>query len=253
MLSSDSFEHKFKKQYKLSGVAISKTEFYICHPTKEPGQLQNIERWWHIKYTYKDNPDDTQIDRTETTMDRVLADLTEFNEDAILVYANATALEAEPIPLSAALETFVQKDNANFKQEVADAQRAWETEDTARVGNWFEGDNGWPASNVDRGAFTEHAYQSSPTLTPDAEVEPPPYDEVDPPVTEIHLEEEKPMEMQEINGGIGVWAGGRSSASSETVGRDDMDMKMEDVDVEEKGAGTVHIEHAGKGTERKGG
>lgn len=240
-LSDDAFRHSFTHSYKLCGFAISKTEYFIRQVACYPGELEKQESWWHIEYKYKENPEETSIDRNEVTIDQMLTHIDTFTENAILIYANQAAFTPKPLPLSADLENFIKQDNTNFQQEIANEKArvaaSWgaqydENDGNEIIGNWFNGDSGWGSSNVTPAG---HGYQSSKTLTPDTDINPPSYqdvasrDEVQEEVVEIHLEDEKKesMEMQEINGGINVWSGA-SNASSETVGRIE-DVQMMDV------------------------
>jgi hypothetical protein len=165
------------------------------------------------------------------------------------------------VPLSAELKAFVERDNRSFQQEIANEKARVEADWGAQyngnegnevVGNWYDGEDGWDASGTTPAG---HGYQSSKTLTPDTDVDPPSYqgtttrDEVQEEVVEIHLEDENKnsMEMQEINGGINAWAG-VSNASSETVGR------VEDVQMVDVGNVNAKVEHAKPAVEeRKGG
>lgn len=138
--------------------------------------------------------------------------MSELSDKALFVYANDTATSAAPIPLSAKLQNFIKKDNANFQQEFGHEQAAWEAtftdvafEDRTDPSTWESNPQSdeWMSSEP---YTTQNASTlSSATLTPNTDTE----DDAVP----IEL----PVEMQEVNGGVAAWAG-ISNASSETVG-----------------------------------
>ena len=253
-------KHSFLHPYQLCGVIKSKTEFYVRHSAMGSEELERDPIWWHIEYKYKDDPEDTTIDRNQTTINKILDEINELDDHAILVYANEAAFAPKMVPLSAELNSFVTKDNMNFQQEVADERArfaaGWndrydESEGKEVVGNWFEGDDGWTTSVNPR---AEQGYLSSKTLTPDMDVAPPSFENMRPSeecsdeVVEIHLDDEKraPTEMLEINSGSGMFTGG-SNASSETVGRTE-DLLMVDANAAEPKAEHVEFLQEKKGT-----
>ncbi|KAL5399550.1 hypothetical protein PMIN06_008051 [Paraphaeosphaeria minitans] len=219
-------QHKFAHPYWLCGVAKSSTEYYICHPVKEPGSLEKDYAWWHIQYTLPKTAADGEyasITRNRKDIADVLADMSEINENTVLVYASDAAFAAEPIPLSAKLETFVNKDNVSFQQAVEVARAEWyEVQNDQDVTDWMA-DNGWGNGDAKQGyqQDTLGSTLSSKTLTPSTDPNKSPPYPGDDCVVDITLspehESDQSMEMQEINGGISAWAG-TSNASSETIG-----------------------------------
>lgn len=224
-----------------------------------PEDFKTDPTWWHVEYKYKADPEDTSIDRNQTTIDKILDEISEIDESATLIYANEAAFAPEMVPLSAELDTFIKRDNMNFQQEVADERvrfaAGWrdrydENEGKEVVGDWFHGGDGWDNPT---NAHTEQGYHSSKTLTPDTDVAPPSYQDVLPrqdssdEVVEIHLDDEKgvSMEMLEINGGTNVFIDG-SNASSETVGRSE-DLQMADANTAESKAEHVEFVQENKG------
>ncbi|KAF1971732.1 hypothetical protein BU23DRAFT_599984 [Bimuria novae-zelandiae CBS 107.79] len=251
--SEDLSQHKFTRPYKLRGVAKSKTEYYICRPIKDSGPFEKDEAWWSIKYKLQaDTNELADIDYAQKDIKEILNEISELTDPAILVYANETAFTPDPVPLSEKLDAFIKKDNANFQQKVKEdraaapagwgdeyAAHGYDQDDGNQVnGNWFEGDNGWGSSN---GANAEEYYQqggfaSSKTLTPDTDIEPPPYqDEVPDEVVEIHLDEFKGEKGED----------GRESRAKNRA--EDVEM----ADAEASAGQTEHIEVVGE--ERKGG
>ncbi|KAJ4353818.1 uncharacterized protein N0V89_005548 [Didymosphaeria variabile] len=263
-------QHKFNHPYRLCGVAKSKTEYYICHPVKEPGHLEKDHAWWHIKYDVPNSSSGSEepasIIRDWKDITDVLEDVSTISESTVLVYANDAAFLPSLTSLSPKLETFVKKDNLNFQQKVATAEAAWlnQGQNEASQKDWFEGGDGWDNDEIAKQGYQKDTFGStlsSKTLTPDTDPNPPAYHDEDD-VVNITLspehESEQPMEMQEINGGISAWAGA-SNASSETVGLEPMsdivpsdgrqsraknraeDVLMEDAETDEEGK-TEHIE-----------
>ncbi|KAL5382755.1 hypothetical protein DPSP01_006314 [Paraphaeosphaeria sporulosa] len=228
-------QHKFAHPYWLCGVAKSNTEYYICHPAKESGNPEMDYAWWHIQYTLPKTAADGEyasIVRSRKDIADVLADMSEINESTVLVYASDAAFSAEPIPLSAKLQTFVKKDNASFQQALAVARAEWDEVNDQNVTDWIA-DDGWGNDDAKQGyqQDTFGSTLSSKTLTPSTDPnDPHPYPSDDG-VVDITLspehESDQPMEMQEVNGGISAWAG-TSNASSETVGVEPP-VSMEDV------------------------
>ncbi|KAL1608222.1 hypothetical protein SLS60_003161 [Paraconiothyrium brasiliense] len=228
-------QHKFKHPYRLCGVAKSKTEYYICHPVKEPGYLEHDHAWWHIKYELPNSSSSSEepasITRDWKDITDVLNDVSKISESTVLVYGNDAAFSPSLTPLSSKLETFVKKDSLNFQQQVATAEAAWldqgQNEANQVTGDWFEGGDGWHNDVNAKQGYQKDTFEStlsSKTLTPETDPNPPAYHDEDD-VINITLspehEHEQPMEMQEINGGISAWAGA-SNASSETVGLEPM-------------------------------
>ncbi|KAJ4303081.1 ATP-binding cassette glutathione S-conjugate transporter ycf1 [Kalmusia sp. IMI 367209] len=209
-LSESASQHKFAHPYKLCGVATSSSDFYVCHPAN-PSNEPDAKQWWHISYFYSTADDTATVERQHN----VLKEVSENSERALIVYANNAATSSEPKPLSAKLETFVKKDNANFQQEVAREEAMWGSNFNSGnevVGDWMNNaENDWNTTNTEPHHAQVGSTLSSATLTPNTDNE------------DDSVPIELPIEMQEVNGGIAAWAG-ISNASSETVGIEPMDL-----------------------------
>lgn len=228
---------------------------------KDPGKFEKDYTWWHVQYTLPKTAADGEhasIVRNQKDITDVLADMSEINEDTILVYASDAAFSASPLKLSAKLETFVKKDNVSFQQEVAAAQAEWLNaagqdpyQNGQTVEDWMA-DDGWGNGGDAKQGYQQDTFGStlsSKTLTPSTDPNNPPTYPGDDGVVDITLsperESDQPMEMQEINGGISAWAG-NSNASSETVGLEPLETlePMSDVVVNDgrESRAAVHVE-----------
>ena len=242
--------------YQLYGVATRRDVVYLLHPdasSNDPGAKQ----WWRMQYdTESSNP---TIMRDRLSFQDVIKRAISESASALLVYANATATSAQPLPLSAPLEDFVNKDKLIFLEELQQTNSVWEDyEDdygNSAQGGWDKDrsaiDYDW--SNMNPSEFHRHDRNdsniSSTTLTPNTELD----------------DTEGVREMIEVNGGMDALTGISRSASTVTIGRDsdgmdldtasspvkatfeDVDLKMGDV--RETESQTQHFD----GGERKGG
>lgn len=156
-----------------------------------------------------------------------------------MVYANEAATSPVPIPLSEPLQQFVKDDNVRFLEELQVIEPIGEWNNEPTTNSWpRDKTSEHPPTYADDWAFyggtstisafgnqfqghTNKGYteqksgdseMSSTTLTPN---------------TDIEDDGIGGTEMQEVNGGISAWAGGMSSASSDTVGGEPMDVVKE--------------------------
>ncbi|CAO2649656.1 Nn.00g070410.m01.CDS01 [Neocucurbitaria sp. VM-36] len=237
--------------YHLYGVATRRDVIYLLHSDIKSND-SGAKQWWRMQYdTESSNP---VIMRDRLTLQEVIERATSESASALLIYANDAATSVEPLPLSKPLEDFVKKDKLNFLAELQKNAPGWEDYgdcgDTAK-GGWDKEpptyDYDW--SNVSAKEFHSHDRNdsniSSTTLTPN---------------TEVGDDGGGVREMVEVNGGMDALAGLSSSASSDTVGAEAMDVdraslkdnaSFRDVHMEEaqEDVNTQHIEVA----EKKGG
>jgi hypothetical protein len=222
-------EDAMNRPYQLWGVATRRDVVYIRHPDIT-SNTPNATQWWRMQYdSESSNP---LIRRDRLSMSEVIERATTESASALLVYANADATTADPLPLPKPLEDFAKKDNLNFLRELQESATGWESYggDYGNVaqGGWddsmnttsnpsfdnADGDNGW--SEISAKEFSSRrprndSNMSSATLTPNTEIE-------DDDATET-------QEMGRVEDRVG--AGGMSSASSETVGRGDDTMDVD--------------------------
>ena len=119
--SSTTAEVEKTEVFQLRGVTTKPNVLYVLHPdvnSDVPGAMQ----WWRTEYlTFGDSGDQCAIARERMSLDQVLDRASSENTEALLVYANANALNAENIPLTKALSDFVKKDNVAFMEELQSA------------------------------------------------------------------------------------------------------------------------------------
>ncbi|KAF2261084.1 hypothetical protein CC78DRAFT_535976 [Lojkania enalia] len=219
--------------YKLRGIATTPNTLYIIDPAIKDGpDASDTLEWWSIDYTTDST--EAYIFKQRITLAEVLKKANSDNSKALLVYANEKATSALPIPLTESLQEFVKQDNDKFREECANegpgdfSALGSGKGTTEQIGDWDRAEP--PPTYMDDYAhyggttvfgnefetmsakeFREmqtNSELSSSTLTPNTSVD----------------DETVGMEMQEVNGGISAWAGTSSSASSETVGGEPMDV-----------------------------
>jgi hypothetical protein len=201
-------------------VATSALDYYIRHPDGA-----NAMQWWHIKYSYEG--EDASITRNTVTLDEVLVKARSESGKVLLVYANKAATSTQPVPLSASLEAFVEKDNVSLTRDLQNRQEEWpdyNPDDGNTVnGDWMDADWNSDDPHVHSGGYSDDYWNnvsakkfheqdsgvSSTTLTPNTEVD-----------DGVNM-----TEMQEVSGGVSAWAdGGLSNASSDALGAEPMDI-----------------------------
>ncbi|CAN8095893.1 unnamed protein product [Discula destructiva] len=111
-------------KYTLRGVVTSPTVLYMCRrkepePFAEVDDDANLDEWYLVRW----DGDENQVRHEPITFAIIKENMfTEVdalgNTAPILVYATDEGLSEEPVPLSAALQTFVKHDNRLFKQEL---------------------------------------------------------------------------------------------------------------------------------------
>lgn len=205
-----------QRPYQLWGVATRRDVVYLLHPDIK-SDIPGAKQWWRMQYdTESSNP---TIMRDRLTLQDVLERATSESASVLLVYANDDAAYSESSPLPKALEDFAKKDNLNFLEELQKDSAGWETFGdsfgNAAQGTWDTNPppdyvHGW--EDMSAREFHSHnrndSNMSSTTLTPNTEVDD------DGPVMQ---------EMIEVEGTRDV-VPRLSSASSETIGGDLMDV-----------------------------
>ncbi|KLU82788.1 hypothetical protein MAPG_01856 [Magnaporthiopsis poae ATCC 64411] len=107
-------------RYNLRGVATA-NDIYVARRAEPDlidmdNESRPSDQWWRFSYvaTDEENPLKVSISTVEEARQAVSTE----GKVPYLVYANDAAMDAAPIPLSAALRTFVKFDNRYFKQEL---------------------------------------------------------------------------------------------------------------------------------------
>jgi hypothetical protein len=220
-------EDAMGRPYQLWGVATRRDVVYIRHPDINSDVL-GATQWWRMQYDSESaNP---IIRRDPLSMQEVIERATTESASALLVYANEDATSADPLPLPKSLQDFANQDNLNFLRELQQnvtgwegysgdydnvAQRGWDTADPPS----FEEDNGWSeisAKEYHSSRPRNDSNISSTTLTPNTEMDD------DAPIMQEMVETDRNARV--------AGAGAMSSASSETIGRCDDTMDVDDSD-----------------------
>ncbi|ORY16180.1 hypothetical protein BCR34DRAFT_611754 [Clohesyomyces aquaticus] len=235
-------EEPLTSSYKLQGVSTRPGVYYLLHPDIK-SDVPGAKQWWRMEYNTATT--EAYIFRERVTLAQVLEKASSEHSSALLVYANEAAMSVTPAEVPPALGAFVKQDNLRFLEELqSDFEGAaggiqqegdWDNDkmniadDYAHYGGSSNiggssnmsvfGNQFGPVNNFDTMSASQfHALNekapgrddeemSSTTLTPNTEVG----------------DDAAAMEMREIDGGMGAWVD-CSNASSETVGRDSMDV-----------------------------
>ncbi|KAF2128325.1 hypothetical protein P153DRAFT_423572 [Dothidotthia symphoricarpi CBS 119687] len=202
-----STQDAMKTPYHLAGVATRRDVVYLLHPV--PASDPPATQWWRIQYD-AESASPTLL-RNAVPLSEVIERATTESASALLIYANDAALTAEPAPLPTPLADFVKADNVAFMHELQAAGTA-DWNDT--YGDGAVQQDGWPSNPPEwdytwSNTATREFRNGSATLTPD---------------TEVDGGGEGVTEMVEVNGGMAALAGLESSASSDTVGAEGMDV-----------------------------
>ncbi|PSN70938.1 hypothetical protein BS50DRAFT_570359 [Corynespora cassiicola Philippines] len=206
---------QYAHPYQLCGVSTDPKVVYVLQSDTR-SEKPSPREWWCIRY---ETGYPSKVSSERVALDEVLRAASSGYKSAILIYANDAATSVPPAPLSSALQNFVKRDNLTFLKELQEAQsqNEWTTEPGTGVaqGDWagdygdgWNNEDQWNSMSAKQFHDQADSTLSSTTLTPNTEIG----------------DDGAAMEMQEVNGGISAWAGVSSSASSDTVGADAMDI-----------------------------
>ncbi|KAF2474107.1 uncharacterized protein BDR25DRAFT_332296 [Lindgomyces ingoldianus] len=227
--------HALTSPFKLYGVSTRPGVYYLLHPDIK-SDIPDAKQWWRIEYSTATS--EAYVLRERLTLANVLEKASSEHSSALLVYANEEATRVKPADVPEQLQKFVKQDNLNFLEELTDDLEGksgvqqigdWDknlstyaddgfahyggTSNMSAFGNQFESINTaqFHSQNQESGRKDGGDEEmSSTTLTPNTEVG----------------DDGAGEEMREVNGGMGAWVGNYSNASSETVGRDTMDVPV---------------------------